>query len=286
MKEYERCFARFYGANVRLVHSTASRHDGAQRAYALSCRQPNSTNLFRAEIEVRCNTAGLIEAVVFDRDLTLPGGVRVRRNQPVSIETVMHAIALDRKAHAVKAAGDLVVKTLSGKASCSKPDVSGARATRTISGHVPTAFESFAQVIQFSVGAFVPGDTGPVVHTFYMDVLGLKGKDCNAYASKFILTPDHGYKRPIATFTAKLKNGEVYFTYKEWTVNPDNIFSASQAKYEESQGILESSEPVKGAAVFGGVRFAMDNEVHVVSNVPLMVKTSKSGMAFKNVKMK
>jgi len=283
LNEYDRYLARFCGADVHLVTGAWL----GERAFALTCRRGDSTNVFRIEVTLVCNEADKIVSVVFDRDLSLPGGVSVRHNQPVPLETVMHAIALERHARSTLGAHDLAVKTLSGSLSCKKPTADRLSGKTIIRGSAPTSVTSFRTLTNFSIAAFLPGDTNVLARTFALDNWGIGGNGKHVdmvYAGSFYLVPDLGHTKPIARFHATINKGRVYFDYKIWTVNPSNAI-LSQVQYEGLQNDFKTNKPSNGIC-FGAVTFALDSELHVITNLPLSVKTTTSGYKLKNIKMK
>jgi hypothetical protein len=281
--EYSHCLAAFCGPDVRVI---AFAWDGG-RSIALTCRSGSSSSPFRVVVTAQCNDAGKLVAVVCDHDLTLPGGERVPCNQPVAIETIMHALALDRRARALDGAYDLTIKTLKSSLSCKKPTADRLSGKTIVRGSAPTSVTTFRTVTNVTVWAFLPGTLHVISNTFKLDNWGIGGSGRHLdmiYVGKFHLVPDFGYTKPVAHFNAKINNGRVYFDFKIWTVNPSNAV-LSQTEYAGMQEAFRTNAPFRRVGV-GAALFAMDTEVHVVTNLPVLFKTSTSGYKAGSVKQK
>jgi hypothetical protein len=283
MNDYSRDLAAFFGPDIHVVACTRT---GA-RSMALTCRSGDSTNVLRVAVTLVCNDAGAIASVVCDHDLTLPGGERVPCNQPVAIETIMHALALDRRARALDGAYDLTIKTLKSSLSCKKPTADRLSGKTIVRGSAPTSVTTFRTVTNVTVWAFLPGTLHVISNTFKLDNWGIGGSGRHLdmiYVGKFHLVPDFGYTKPVAHFNAKINNGRVYFDFKIWTVNPSNAV-LSQTEYAGMQEAFRTNAPFRRVGV-GAALFAMDTEVHVVTNLPVLFKTSTSGYKAGSVKQK
>jgi hypothetical protein len=281
--EYSRNLAAFCGSDVRVI---ACEWSGG-RSIALTCRHGDSTNLFRVVVTAQCNKAGKLVAVVCDCDMTLPGGLRVPRNQPVPIETVMHAVALNRRARTLDGAHDLAIKSLKSSLSCKKPTADRLSGKTIVRGRAPTSVTTFRTITNFTVWAFLPGTPHVISNTFALDNWGIGGSGRHldmVYAGLFHLVPDFGYTKPVARFNAKINKGRVYFDFKIWTVNPSNAV-LSQTEYAGMQEAFRTNVPFRRVGV-GAALFAMDDEVHVITNLPVLFKTSTSGYKAGSVKHK
>ncbi|NLF39583.1 hypothetical protein GX586_09070 [bacterium] len=282
MNDYGRSLSRFCGPDVHLVAATPT----GERTFALTCRSGDGATSFRVDVSLVCNEADKIESVMFSRDVTLPGGVSVRRDQPVPLETIMHATAFDRRARLNGEAQDLEVKALKSSLSCRKPAADGLKGKTIVRGSAPTGVTTFRAVSNIWISAYIPGTANVLEYTFTLDNWGIGGKGGHVdmiYAGQFHLVPDLGYTKPVALFNARINKGRVYFDFKLWTVNPSNGI-LSQAQYEGMRKDFETNTPIRGVGR-GAVIFGMDGEAHAVTNLPVSIKTSTAGYKAKSAKM-
>jgi hypothetical protein len=280
MGDYDRDLATFYGADVRLVSHTAI--TGRTGSYTLHCRRDGHATAFDAQILLRHDRAGRVTAVTFDRALTLPGGVAVRANQPVPIETVMRAVQLARRTAERTRAGTLTVKSCGISTSLKKPEAEGFKGFKRLAGSAPTSFESFSSVHTFVVGLNISDYTNPTYHTFPCALEAVSGKDGEKYSSKFFLDNDPDNKYKVASFTAQIRNGVVSFVYKEWMINPNGEI-VDQATYDQGRQDFENAKKGRyfGTAV---ATFSMDGEANTATDVPMLLRVGKYAASSKSVR--
>ena len=285
---YARDMAGLFGPGVRLVSVSPVTGAGLQRTCTLTCRAAEATNAFQVTVTLRATARGAVESLAFDRDVTLPRSGIVRAGEPVPLESLMRAIMLARAARADGTDG-LVIQKYSGMTSYKAPDASGIKFKRFVAGSMPTASQSLLDFSTFSVGTFVPTDGRMSLHTFpapggYPGSTDARKFSCTFYyvADPNAVTPDTKTDPRVGSFSARLSNGRVYFVYKDWAVNPDNSIVTTQ-RYVDMQNVFRTNTPGRVEA-YGGVAFGIDNSLHAITNIPVDLKTSTTGMKFKNAK--
>ncbi|NLF39830.1 hypothetical protein GX586_10315 [bacterium] len=289
--DYAGDMAGFFGKDVRLVSVSPVTGQGTQRTCVMNCRSAAGAAAFRVEVTAHAATGGRIASLAFDRDVTLLRGGQFRAGEQIPLETIMRAIMLSRAARAADNTAGLAVKKFKSKTSCKAPDATDIMGTRMVVGSIPTPAENMLNIDSFTIGTFAPGDTNMALHTFPCYRVGVLGGKNTKYSVRFYLVfsntviPDDRKDPFIGTFKAKISKGRLFFTYKDWIVNPTNAFT-SQQEYEGLQEACKTNELYNGLS-YGAVAFGTDtNALYVVSNVVLQVKTSTTGMKFKNARVK
>lgn len=287
--DYAGDMAVFFGKDVRLVSMSPVTRQGTQRTCVMTCR--GAAGAFRVEITAHAAPGGRIASLAFNRGVTLPRGGQFRAGEQIPLETIMRAIMLSRAARAADNPAGLAVRKFKSKTSCKAPDATDIMGTRMVVGSIPTPAENMLNIDSFTIGTFMPGDTNMALHTFPCYRVGVSGGKNTKYSVRFYLVfsntviPDDRKDPFIGTFKAKISKGRLFFTYKDWIVNPTNAFT-SQQEYEGLQEACKTNELYNGLS-YGAVAFGTDtNALYVVSNVVLQVKTSTTGMKFKNARVK
>jgi hypothetical protein len=274
--------ATWYGDSYELVSATPVQCADGRWVYNVICRDANAASSIQAALVLEYTGAGLLESLTFDRDLMVSPDVSIKRGVPVPVETVMRALRVGRSVTAAETDG-LVIKKVKTKLSMKKPDAEQLRGIHMIRGSAPTAHTDFNSVSNITIGAFDPAETARVFNTFSCSTEGVYGRDNDKYAASFLLAPELGWERPVAQFKARLRKGRVLFAYRYWYVNPQTVL-VDQVSYEAARGVLKTNPPIKTITV-SGVHFAMDNEVHEVDDIPMLLKVQKSGARMRSVKL-
>ena len=282
LSDYGPQLVRWYGGSYLFVAATMARHTDGRYVYNLACRDTASGKDVQVSIVFEYTRDGLLESLTFDRDLAPVPGFGIRRGTPVAVETVVRALRMS--ARAVRAdAGGMEVKKLKTKVSVKKAAAEKLRGIQVVCGAVPTTHADFNSVGTFEIGVFDPEDTNRIFNTFSCSADGIYGRNNNKFVCSFLLEPDPGVGRPVAQFKARLRKGQIKYVYKFWYVNPQMVL-IDQASYDSGRAMLKANPPTKAVSYYG-VHFAMDGDVYEVPDVPVLVRTKKSGASMRKVKV-
>lgn len=284
MEEHSRMLLRLCVPDARLAACTPVEHGGAEPAYDLRARLGATTNALHCRLTLHYNQRAMLEAIVYDRAVTLPDGRCMPAATPIPIETVMQACARLRQTRA-PAVADLALTAASFGGSYASPDYLKAKTRATIRGSVPVPYTSFEQISSFGITPMGLFESDYAVVSFDCVGEGIQQGKKPKYVMFFGYPTEArgaGKSELYAAFTATLQDGQLNFVYKLFLDNRrGDVFT--QQEYDDNRAKMKLSKNQRQLN-YGRYIFAVNEEEHELANVPILMRASRGGCSAKKVK--
>lgn len=246
--------------------------EGLHSVYTVRCRNRMSSAETCVRITLTRNDRGHVESFSFDRPIRIEGlTVAPRTALPA-------AVALYAAAHAPlkpNEQADLDIKSARAMINYGNRKYEKAFTRTALRGRTPTAIQNFDQVGQFSF--HLSNDTNTLDHVITRADGVVKGKKRNKF--KWIATPMKSATGSDMSgmFMATLNKGTMVITYRHKQTNRDGAVLSTDMYTTLHEG-MRTNKPFRIPATFGAIRFTIDSECHVATNIPMIVRASRSAL--------
>jgi hypothetical protein len=286
------CFMQEYGHELPTLVVPAARYFGGETLpavagrprFLLRARLPGNTNVLGMTVIIHHNVLGLIAALSVDQPLSLADGKVHPAGAVVPIELVMRSLTLRRTSMPLPPppAEDLVIQRSVRKISYGNPNVAKVKTSCLFRGSVPTTLTDFGCINQFVLTPLPLLTSGDIAHVLQRMPEGTQGGKHPKYMHLFVYSNVTEKTPPFGLFMASIRNGTLAFVYKFKVDNRNtNIFSVFEFNYIRS---LMASNTTSRSLEFARFHVDVDSSVHTATNVPMMLRVSKTGITLSNVK--
>jgi len=279
VQEYHRGLVALYNPQLDVITCTLTNASSTRYVCTIQCRDRVSAAAVTLQFTLRCNELGLIESISADHPLALQQDQPVAPGAAIPIEAVMYAVAGTRAAPAESP--DLDVKSAKARLSYGKPDFYKASSLAQLRAKCPTTHTTFDSITQFSFSLFASTDSFQYVIKRSAGVIS--GKKRN----KFKYQPSSQYgttsSPPVGLFMATLNKQMLSLLYRHKQDNRDGLLMQSNMFASIHSG-TNTNKPIRGVG-FGSVTFNIDGDQHTSSNVPVMLKISRSALSISKFKL-